>query len=92
MLKTYDTIGDSGKFNEHFFCSTCGTSLYTELKVMPHMMCIKVGGLDGGKADIGKVGVEFYTKDRVSFAKKVEGPSRMFWSGWGVRRERGNAI
>jgi hypothetical protein len=40
---------------------------------MPNIMCIKAGGLDGGKADIGKVSVEFYTKDRVSFAKEVEG-------------------
>ncbi|KAF8855214.1 hypothetical protein BDZ45DRAFT_595904, partial [Acephala macrosclerotiorum] len=72
-LKTYDAIGDSGKVNKHFFCSICGSSLYTELKVMPDMMCIKAGGLDGGKANIGKVGVEFYTKDRVSFAKEVEG-------------------
>ena len=37
------------------------------------MTCIKAGGLDGGAADIGKVGVEFYTKDRVSFSKEVEG-------------------
>ena len=40
---------------------------------MPNMIYIKAGGLDGGKADIGKVGVEFYPKDRVSFAKEVEG-------------------
>ncbi|KAE9368256.1 hypothetical protein N431DRAFT_346866, partial [Stipitochalara longipes BDJ] len=71
-LKTYDAIGNSGKANRYFFFSTCGSSLYTELKVMPNMMCIKAGGLDSGKADIWKVGVEFYTKDRVSFAKDLE--------------------
>lgn len=42
---------------------------------MPDVACIKAGGLDGGCADIGKegVGVEFYTKDRVSFAGEVKG-------------------
>lgn len=29
--------------------------------------------LDGGAADFGQVGVEFYTKDRVSFSKEVSG-------------------
>ena len=72
-LTTYDAIGDSGKINKHFFCSTCGSSLYTELEVMPDMVCVKAGGLDGGAADFGKVGVEFYTKDRVSFAHEIEG-------------------
>jgi len=74
VLKTYDAIGDSGKVNKHFFCSTCGSSLYTELELMPELTCIKAGGLDGGKTDLGgKVAVEFYTKDRVPFAKEVEG-------------------
>merc|ERR1712137_980903 len=72
-LKTYDAVGNSGKVNKHFFCGTCGSSLYTELEVMPEMGCIKAGGLDGGKADLGNVGVEFYTKDRVSFSKAIEG-------------------
>lgn len=72
-LKTYDVIGDSGKVNKHYFCGTCGSSLYTELELMPDVTCIKAGGLDGGKADLGDINVEFYTKDRVSFAKAVEG-------------------
>ena len=72
-LKSYDAIGDSGKVNKHWFCSTCGSSLYTELEVMPDVTCVKAGGLDGGAADLGKIGVEFYTKDRVGFAHAVEG-------------------
>jgi hypothetical protein len=71
--KTYDAVGNSGKINKHFFCGTCGSSLYTELEVMPDMTCVKAGGLDGGKADLGSIAVEFYTKDRVGFAKEVEG-------------------
>jgi hypothetical protein len=72
-LKSYDAIGNSGKINKNFFCSTCGSTLYTELEVMPDKTCVKAGGLDDGKADFGAVGVEFYTKDRVSFAKEVAG-------------------
>jgi len=71
--KEYDAVGNSGKVNKHFFCGTCGSGLYTELEVMPDVTCVKAGGLDGGKADIGVPGVEFYTKDRVSFAKECEG-------------------
>jgi len=62
-----------GIVNKHYFCSTCGSSLYTELEVMPSMMFIKAGGLDGGKADLGHVDVELYVKDRVGFLGSVEG-------------------
>jgi hypothetical protein len=72
-LKTYDATGGSGKINKHYFCSNCGSSLYTELEVVPTMMFIKAGGLDGGKADLGSVDVELYVKDRVGFLGEVQG-------------------
>lgn len=35
---------------------------------MPDMTCVKAGGLDGKKASLGgKIAVEFYCKDRVSY-------------------------
>lgn len=72
--KTWDAKGDSGKINKHFFCGNCGSSLYTELEVMPDVTCVKAGGLDGGAASLGgKIGVEFYTKDRVSYLVPAEG-------------------
>lgn len=72
--KTFDAIGASGKINKHFFCPNCGSSLYTELEVMPEMACVKAGALDGGAASLGgKIGVEFYTKDRVSYLNGCEG-------------------
>lgn len=72
--KTWDAKGNSGKINKHFFCGTCGSGLYTELEVMPEMTCVKAGGLDGGAASLGgKVGVEFYTKDRVSYLQGIDG-------------------
>lgn len=41
---------------------------------MPDVTCVKAGGLDNGAASLGgKVGVEFYTKDRVSYLHEVSG-------------------
>ncbi len=69
---TWDATGDSGKINKHYFCGTCGSSLYTELEVMPDMTCVKAGGLDGDKASLAnKIDVEFYTKDRVKYLKGI---------------------
>ncbi|KAK9365534.1 Mss4-like protein [Lipomyces kononenkoae] len=69
----YDVTGASGKNNRHFFCPTCGSSLFTELDVMPGATVIKAGGLNGGEADLGgKVDVEFYTSDRVTYLQSVE--------------------
>ncbi|CAG8000462.1 unnamed protein product [Penicillium salamii] len=71
---TYDVTGASGKINKHFFCSTCGSGLYTELEVMPDNTVVKAGGLDGGEANLrGKIDVEFYVKDRPSYLAAVEG-------------------
>lgn len=72
--KTWDAIGKSGKINKHFFCPNCGSSLYTELEVMPDMTCVKAGSLDDGAASLGnKIGVEFYTKDRVGYLSGCDG-------------------
>ncbi|KAJ3477727.1 hypothetical protein NLG97_g8762 [Lecanicillium saksenae] len=46
--KTYDAIGDSGKINKHFFCGNCGSSLYTELEIMPTAVCVKAP-VSGGR-------------------------------------------
>lgn len=39
---------------------------------MPDMTCVKSGGLDGGAAN-HKIGVEFYTKDRLGYSVPIEG-------------------
>lgn len=72
--KSYDITGDSGKNNRHFFCPECGSSLYTQLDVMPDKTIIKAGGLDGGEAALkNKVDVEFYVKDRVPYLAAAGG-------------------
>ncbi|KAB8074900.1 Mss4-like protein [Aspergillus leporis] len=68
-----DITGASGKNNRHFFCSKCGSSLFTELDIMADKTVIKAGTLDGGEANLrGKVDVEFYTRDRVSYICALE--------------------
>jgi len=55
-------------------CIDCGSSLYTELEVMPDAVCIKAGGIDDKSVrDFAKTGVEFYTKDRMSYQHAVQG-------------------
>lgn len=72
--KTCDIVGASGKINKHSFCSNCGSSLYTELEVMPGNVNIKAGTLDGGAASLGdKIDVEFYTSTRVNYLGPVAG-------------------
>lgn len=78
--KEFALKGDSRKLNNHFFCSNCGSSLYTELRVMPDLTCVKSGGLDGGAND-HPIAVEFYTKGSLSYSKAV-------WAGGGLVRRR----
>ena len=86
---TYDAIGDSGKINKHFFCPRCGSSLYTELEVMPDVTCVKAGGLDDNQASLGnKVDVEFYTKDRVVYQKEIPGAKQEPVFGWGTESQK----
>jgi len=68
IAKWCDITGASGKNNRHFFCADCGSSLYTKLDIMPGVIVIKAGGLNGGMASLGdKIGIEFYCKDRVGY-------------------------
>ncbi|KAI6773632.1 hypothetical protein HG531_000481 [Fusarium graminearum] len=72
--KQYDVTGASGKINHHFFCGDCGSSLYTRLDIMEGKIIIKAGGLDEGKANLdNKIGVEFYTRDRVPYIQPAQG-------------------
>jgi hypothetical protein len=70
--KDFDAIGASGKVNKHWFCPRCGSSLYTELEIMPDVTCIKSGGLNGGLAN-HKIEVEFYNRDRLGYTQPIPG-------------------
>ena len=70
--KDFDAIGASGKINKHWFCPNCGSSLYTQLEIMPDVTIVKSGGLDGG-ANNHKVAAEFYNRDRLGYTQPVSG-------------------
>ncbi|KAJ5111336.1 hypothetical protein N7532_001871 [Penicillium argentinense] len=71
---SYDATGASGKINKHFFCPTCGSSIYTELEIMPKETCVKAGTLDNKDAHLkGKIDVELYVKDRPSYLPAIPG-------------------
>ena len=60
--------------NDSIRPTDCGSSLYTELEVMPDAVCIKAGGIDDKEVrDFKKTSVEFYCKDRMGYSKAVEG-------------------
>lgn len=40
---------------------------------MPDATCVKSGSIDDKGVREGKIGVEFYTKDRVAYSVPVEG-------------------
>jgi hypothetical protein len=53
----------------------CGSSVYGQTELMPDVTLIRAGTLDNGGSDI-EVKVEFFTKDRKSFVKPVEGAAQ----------------
>ncbi|KAK9445119.1 uncharacterized protein G6M90_00g080610 [Metarhizium brunneum] len=72
--KIWDIAGDTGKNNRHFFCSACGSSLYSEPEAMPDKTLVKAGTLDKGAASLGgKIDIELYTKDRVGYMTAMRG-------------------
>ncbi|KAH0828486.1 hypothetical protein AYO21_07721 [Fonsecaea monophora] len=73
--KAFDVVGDSGKINRHYFCGTCGSSLYCELEAMPENTVIKAGSLD--QPDVNEMQAELYVKDRVSYMKPIEGAQQV---------------
>lgn len=73
MMSTVDMDGLYANFrSRHWFCPRCGSSLYTELEIMPDVTCVKSGSLDGGAAN-HDIKVEFYNRDRLGYTQKVEG-------------------
>ena len=57
-LKTYTDTGDSGKSLYRRFCPECGSSISSEVEVMPGMILLKAGALDDPSAV--KPGVQLY--------------------------------
>jgi len=76
--KKWVTTAASGKNNTRSFCGNCGSSLFSQVEMMPDNIFVKAGCLDEGKSDMGgKIETEFYTSHRPWFAKEVEGATQV---------------
>jgi len=53
----YAKVGDSGKKVTRFFCSTCGSPLWSEPEVVAEMRIIKAGSLDDSSWVKPQVGI-----------------------------------
>ena len=45
-LKTYDDVGNSGKFVHRRFCPNCGSGVIADVDVMPGVTIVLAGSLD----------------------------------------------
>jgi hypothetical protein len=47
--------GESGRGITRYFCSTCGSSMYTELEKAPNVVAVNVGTLAGGSELVPRI-------------------------------------
>lgn len=47
--KLYEDIAQSGNILKRYFCSECGSPIYSQREKVPEMMVLKVGTLDDSK-------------------------------------------
>jgi hypothetical protein len=45
-IQDYVSVADSGNVMHRKFCSQCGTSLFSEAEVRPHLIFVRAGTLD----------------------------------------------
>jgi hypothetical protein len=73
-LKTYDDVGDSGKFVHRRFCPNCGSGVIADVDVMPGVTIVLAGSLDEPavfKSTQHSVWPEDGIPNRVTWPKKL---------------------
>jgi len=65
-LRDFPTIADSGNKMHRRFCPICGTHLFSEAEVRPHLIFIRVGALDD--PELAKPSSTIWTKSAPSWA------------------------
>src|SRR3569833_3842710 len=45
-IKDYRSVADSGNVMHRRFCPSCGTALFSEAEVRPHLIFVRAGALD----------------------------------------------
>jgi hypothetical protein len=66
MLRDYPSTADSGNVMHRRFCPACGTHLFSEAEVRPHLIFVRVGTLDD--PEVARPGMSIWTSSAPSWA------------------------
>jgi hypothetical protein len=62
----YQSVADSGNKMHRRFCTTCGTALFSEAEVRPHLIFVRAGTLDD--PEIAKPSATIWTSQAPTWA------------------------
>ena len=65
-LADYRSVADSGNVMHRRFCSTCGTSMFSEAEARPHLIFVRAGTLDD--PEIAKPAMTIWTSEAPAWA------------------------
>ena len=65
-MKDYRSVAESGNVMHRRFCPSCGTSLFSEAEVRPHLIFVRAGALDD--PEIAKPSATIWTSQAPSWA------------------------
>ncbi|MFO1435743.1 MAG: GFA family protein [Gammaproteobacteria bacterium] len=65
-LRDYRSIADSGNVMHRHFCPQCGTHMFSEAEVRPHLIFVRAGTLDD--TEIGKPAMTIWTSQAPTWA------------------------
>ena len=65
-MKDYRSVADSGNVMHRRFCPSCGTSLFSEAEVRPHLIFVRAGTLDD--PEVAKPSATIWTSQAPTWA------------------------
>jgi hypothetical protein len=65
-MRDYSNVADSGNKMHRRFCPTCGTALFSEAEVRPHLIFVRAGTLDD--PEIAKPSATIWTSQAPTWA------------------------
>ena len=65
-MKDYRSVADSGNVMHRRFCPSCGTALFSEAEVRPHLIFVRAGSLDD--PEVAKPAANIWTSSAPSWA------------------------
>jgi hypothetical protein len=66
VLRDYPSVADSGHAMHRRFCPTCGTHVFSEAEVRPHLIFVRAGTLDN--PELGRPAATIWTSQAPSWA------------------------